>query len=57
MPETDRLIILDEEELAQGPSDISTHPEKYCRVVHSINKRVLRDMITSYEIRLTARII
>ena len=57
MPETDRLIILDEEELAQGPSDISTHPEKYGRVVHSINKRVLRHMITSYEIRLTARVI
>ena len=44
MPDADRLIVLCEEELAQGPSDIAAHPEENGGIVHGINYRILLKM-------------
>jgi hypothetical protein len=41
VPDANRLVILCEEKLTQGPGDIAAHPEENCSIVHGINHRIL----------------
>jgi hypothetical protein len=41
VPNADGLIVLCEEELSQGPGDITAHPEEYSGIVHGVDNRIL----------------
>jgi hypothetical protein len=41
VPDADRLVVLCEEELSQGPGDITAHPEEYSGIVHGVDNGIL----------------